>query len=71
MDNFGIDFVEVGFLFQNSFHSLLKHRKNLTFMTLNAPTDYYRTPCIHRKSCVKSEWAAAVKSVGHQHQLFA
>jgi len=32
---FVIDFVAVRILFKNSFHSLLKHRKNITFMTLN------------------------------------
>jgi len=32
-----IDFIGVRFLFQNSFNSFLKHRKN-TFMTLNGPS---------------------------------
>jgi len=35
---FVIDFVRVRFLFQNSFHSFLKHRKKKTVMTLNGPS---------------------------------
>jgi len=37
---FVIDLIRVRFLCQNSFHSFLKHRKNMTFMTLNGPTNY-------------------------------
>ena len=36
---FVIDFVMVRFLLQTSFHSFLKHRKNMTFMTVNSPSD--------------------------------
>jgi len=59
---FVIDFVRVRFLFENSFHSFLKHRKNRTFMTLNSPS--YRPVsllCVNFKiqkrliyACVKS-----------------
>jgi len=37
--SFDVDFVEVRFLFQNSFHSFLNHGKNMTFMTLNGHTN--------------------------------
>jgi len=37
--SFDVDFVEVRFLFQNSFHSFLNHGKNMTFMTLNGYTN--------------------------------
>ena len=36
---FVVDFVGLRFLFWNLFYSFLKHRKNMTFMTLNGPTD--------------------------------
>ena len=36
---FVIDFKGVRFFCQNSFHGFLKHRKHMTFMTLNGPID--------------------------------
>jgi len=38
-----VDFAGMWFLFQNSFHSFLKHRTHRAFMTLNGPTHYPST----------------------------
>jgi len=51
---FDVDFVGVQCLFSNSFHSFLKHRRNMTFMTLNGPT-YKKTYAVAQFSGTRNK----------------